>query len=301
MTRNRPDYLFESALSALNQVTTFNYKVFISNNGDEIKDYRLLKFKNLEIINRPNLSVYDHFNTILSECDTEFITVFHDDDLLESNYVEFLISKFKSNPNTIAIGTNARIRYEDSVSRILYINSTHGTVDFSSPTLFIQRYFEILGDGIAPFPSFMYRKSLLNNIQLSLESGGKYSDLFFLSSLISDNKVITYINQPLIQYRVHHSNDTKYESTSDRLLLLRRIRSTYNLTNNDDSVRQMRLKIWLFYCFKILSTDLFSFFSIKKPILKFIIFNLVHFFLFNPDKLLNFFYRQLRRRFAFIY
>ena len=101
-TMNRANLLRLTLESALNQ-TYRNIEILVSDNASEdgtwsflqgIADQRMRTFR------RPTrLPMYDHWNAILEEARGNYFLLLSDDDILESNAIESMVSRFETNPS----------------------------------------------------------------------------------------------------------------------------------------------------------------------------------------------------------
>ena len=158
-TYNRPNFLYESIKSILNQ-TFKDFDLVILNNGstnetssviDSFSDSRISCVRNhtnnLEFVNK----AFDY-------TDNDFLMIFHDDDIMEPNMIEEMIKIFKSDEeiNTIS-------------SSINLINSNSKNLNKVRPRIikdkvwekksFIKQY--LFSGDIIPCPSTIFRSSLI--------------------------------------------------------------------------------------------------------------------------------------------
>jgi len=94
-TYERAEMLEESLRSALNQDFSSDWKVLVCDNGaEDLMEVgseslrRLLGSSRVRYIhNERNLGMFGNWNKCLYECETGYITILNDDDLLESNFL----------------------------------------------------------------------------------------------------------------------------------------------------------------------------------------------------------------------
>lgn len=217
VTRDRHLQALDAIKSVLSQ-NCDNYRLIVSDNSRENYLQNCIeKFSNkLKYIRRSGLlSALEHFNACISEVDTKFFALFHDDDLMFSNFVESFWSAYSKFPNAIAYGSNAIIkkgeRYlgEAFKAPLRYVGPVNA-IDLGC------RYFGRHQMGIAPLPSYVYRKTSMLEFDLNL---GKYGDVQWLlmNAELGD---LVWINKPLMTYQLHDGNDSNIESLGDRLKLL---------------------------------------------------------------------------------
>lgn len=218
---NRPAYARLAIESVLRQ-TNKAFRLVISDNSTNDELFRLVQtgFPSLEYRRRvPSLPALDHFNISISEVDTDFVCLFHDDDLMEPEYVEAMLRTIELHPQAVAYACNAVTIDEDVVRKGSFFESDDKHVIINNPRALAGRYFSRYPNGFAPFPAYIYRSSVVKKIPLNLQTGGKYSDVTWLLE-ISKYGPIVWNSRKLIRYRMHAANDSNLESLRDRLKLL---------------------------------------------------------------------------------
>jgi glycosyltransferase involved in cell wall biosynthesis len=237
VTHNRPILASKALESILNQTYT-NFELVISDNStnDVFKNFihdNYINYKNIIYIHRqPSLTGVDHFNQVIKESiNFDFAVFFHDDDIMQPNYLEEILnSKLLNNIECTAIGVNAFIINKESISSKLLFYS-HKILCIKSKKELINHYFNLEYHGAAPFPGYIYRVKYLQNQKLDFEAAGKHSDLLFLLNLL-DKGYIFWLNKPLMNYRLHENNDTKTINLFDRNNLYTLL-TNQNLITND--------------------------------------------------------------------
>lgn len=218
---NRPAYARLAIESVLRQ-TNKAFRLVISDNSTNDELFRLVQteFPSLGYRRRvPSLPALDHFNISISEVDTDFVCLFHDDDLMEPEYVEAMLRTIELHPQAVAYACNAVTIDEDVVRKGSFFESDDKHVIINNPRALAGRYFSRYPNGFAPFPAYIYRSSVVKKIPLDPQTGGKYSDVTWLLE-ISKYGPIVWNSRKLIRYRMHAANDSNLESLRDRLKLL---------------------------------------------------------------------------------
>lgn len=219
LTHNRIKDAMLAVASILQQSDT-RFKLIVSDSSecnDMLSELQALPVK-VEYRKRSSyLTAFEHFNLCISEVTTDFYALFHDDDLMLPNYVgEFWFAK-ELFPDAIAYAGNALIERNGRVCEksILASDAYQELTVFSDLAI---KYFSRHQLGIAPFPSYVYRKIDLGHLEFNLGSG-KYGDVQWLLQLIQHGKVI-WSSKPVMIYRLHENNDSKTESIRDRFRFL---------------------------------------------------------------------------------
>lgn len=222
LCHNRPEYA-ECAINSILNQTNQSFRLIISDNStnDQLHHLVISKFPALEIRQRiPSIPSLEHFNKCISEVDTDYFCLFHDDDLMEPQYVNSMLETIKHHPASVAYSCNAEVVDEYNVSKHAHFDSNKAEVTIENPRALAGRYFSRFPNGFAPFPAYIYRSSVVTKIPIDPESGGKYSDLAWLLE-ISKLGPLIWNSEKLIRYRIHSTNDGGFESVRDRLRLLR--------------------------------------------------------------------------------
>ncbi len=224
LTHNRPLQAYE-AIQSIALQDNKNFKLIISDNSSDssLKDVLSQHTFNNNQINfdyrkrNKVYSAYDHFNLCLNEVDTDFFCLFHDDDLMLSNFVGNFWEALSSYPALIACGMNAQLDRGDG-SKKLFFQHYLKYIGPISPKNLAERYFGRYQLGIAPYPSYIYKKSVMNGMSFDINNG-KYGDLIWLIEMASRGQMI-WVNIPSMIYCLHDGNDSLKESRKDRLKFL---------------------------------------------------------------------------------
>jgi hypothetical protein len=129
-------------------------------------------------------------------------------------------------PQAVAFGCNAQVELH-KVFTGLSFKSACSYVGPIGPNNLLRRYFSHHQLGIAPLPSYIYKKEALQDLRFNI-SGGKYSDVQWLSRWTVKGPVM-WISEPMMVYRMHESNDGNVESRHDRLQFLAFLKGSGNV------------------------------------------------------------------------
>lgn len=211
LCRNRSKYAEESIESIINQ-SEKNFKFIISDNSSNRDTHDLVKSKYNDLEYRswfPGLPVVDHFRKVISSVNTPYFVMFHDDDIMEVDYVKSILMQFEEMPNAVAVGTNG-IMIDADGNRIIK-NEIGGEFKFTSNQPkkvfvdkddFMSQY--LVGDfgGIAPFCSYAYNADLMFGVLPDFTKSRYFFDAVFLFD-IKDKGPIVWLNKPLVRVRNH--------------------------------------------------------------------------------------------------
>ncbi|MBK7635083.1 MAG: glycosyltransferase [Saprospiraceae bacterium] len=110
-SHNRPHYILDTVNSVLNAVKSLppnvSITVEISENSSNDDCLSILngRFDDVQVTpRRPYMEAIDHFIQIISEADSQYLVIFHDDDLMSSNFLSSLYSIIASDKQIAAVG-----------------------------------------------------------------------------------------------------------------------------------------------------------------------------------------------------
>jgi len=220
LCHNRPDFARQAIRSAIHQ-TCQAFRLVISDNSsnDDVEQMVRSDFPGVHYVRRsPMLPPLEHFNCCIEETLSEYFCLFHDDDMMETGFVEEMQRCMATYPMAIASGCNARIETFGVLESRTSFRSFRNHEVITTPKDLARRYFSRAQSGIAPFPGYVYNRRLVGDLRLPVH-GGKYADVTWLLNLVRQGTVV-WINKPLMTYRIHENSDGNVESMRDRLRFL---------------------------------------------------------------------------------
>jgi len=245
LSRDRVDFCREAVASAVGQ-TYDNCQVVVSDNSESENVAEMLakEFPEVSVIRRkPTLPALSHFNTLIDEALAPLMVLFHDDDVLEPDYIEKMVALFRKYPEVAAVGCNARILRGISPTVIPFMGAFRGTVKLLKPFDLLEPYLSISLTSPAPFPGYMYRTSLIRGLGLNVQHGGKHADVSFLGDILAQGPIL-WTGECLFRYRFHGQNDSSKESIADRLSWLRHVYVTYGIHPKSREVKDYKFLYW---------------------------------------------------------
>jgi len=279
LSRDRAEYLHEAIASVLTQnEPELDYEIIISDNSetDDVSDlinkYYLDSVKIKYIRRDPPISARNHYELVITELNSQFTVIFHDDDVLHPDYLK-IISPFILNNPSASISCNAKIFKKVIADGSKKMHEFTSIKRFNNKKYFLEQY--LLGNGgVAPFPGYIYNTEFLQKISFDLLISGKHFDVAFLSALLDYGPII-WLPETLMYYRVHDQSDSSNEVISARLRLLRYMFSE-GVRRTSKPVFLYRYLFWLLWIKQ--QGSLFS--NISKlryrTALKFILFRLIN-------------------------
>jgi glycosyltransferase involved in cell wall biosynthesis len=211
-TYERPGYLKQSLAAIAAQTAKGSFRVVVQDNASAadysavIADY--VEDLDLEYVrNETNLGAAGNIEAALTRYrDTEYLTVFHDDDLMHPRMLEWQLQLMDSDPSILfaatqcaafADGTNPPAGFWQGVS-------TPACMVFDDEVGLVRG---ILSSFEPAFSSVMYRTSALDCVWLDFERFNLYLDRPYLVEIARLGKS-ALILAPLVLYRIHPAQDT---------------------------------------------------------------------------------------------
>jgi glycosyltransferase involved in cell wall biosynthesis len=245
LTYNRPNMVLKCIESVLNQTDLINVQIIVSDNSDN-DDTEVILHKyasKITYLKRvPSLRSDMHFSALLKEANGEFVTLFHDDDILFPSYIEKVRERLVLQSDLIAVCSNAFYIKEDILTNECIRKSGYNE-EIINQNILTREYIKITDNNPPPFSGYMYRVNAIKNLSLNIDDGGKYCDLAFLIKVASAGKIM-WLSEALMGYRIHSNNDTKTEEINDRLKLVRFIRKHTDIIRGSAEDKEMRFIYW---------------------------------------------------------
>ncbi len=255
-THNRPGLILNSINSVLSQ-TYSNFKLVVSdnstNNETEILLSNITDPRFTYVKRKNNFSGIDHLNLILSEINEDYFMIFHDDDLMLPQMLEVLYKKINFKPDIVAVGSNAFLNKYGIEKSILFFK-TKNDIIISKPAELVEEYFRYRT--YAPFPSYLYKKTVSDRCRLNPQNGGKYSDLSFLVDILNLGKIFI-TSTPTMKYFIHSNQDTSSHIFIDKLKMIDYVTKKSKLKRKDVLIKRSRVdNIYLELKKNLLKSDL---------------------------------------------
>lgn len=214
---NQPFFASDCLQSIKNQ-TNKDFKVILIDDGSNEVYYnqylKLVEFYSNEfdidiIQNKSNKGAYlNQINCILSETDSEYKIVFHEDDILHPTFIENNLKIFKENTDIAFIVTQADF----------FSNSTRPNYQFESNSIdykIITNYRDLVDLYLFDFPysfgSVVYNNKYLKNTFFEIDKYSVCSDRPFLIELAKKN-VCVVINNKLVLNNNHEEETIKWKT-----------------------------------------------------------------------------------------
>lgn len=243
LTHNRPEYILNSIKSVLNQ-TYSNIELIVSDNSTDNKTKELLSkstFKKKIIYNKREtiLGPIEHLNYILKEVTSSYFMIFHDDDKMYENMVEKLYHTIISSKNIVAVGANAYLEYSEKITTKKMLKTSEGYLLLKNNIEVAKQY--LIRNGIAPFPSYLYKKEVARKLNFVFDEGGVFSDMTFIMKTATLGSIIL-IEEPLMDYYVHTSNEHVPDFFIHYTKVINFIRKNTDSRKNSELLKAYRIK-----------------------------------------------------------
>lgn len=208
LSRNRPEYTVQTIQSILNQSEN-RFRFVVSDNSSNKKLFEIMtgRFPTIEYVSwYPGLHIIDHFKKVISLVDTRYFVMFHDDDLMEPNFIKRILEGFRDLPSAAAIATNGWEIDENGKkidNRQFFKSQDKTTVITSGPKL-LRQYLSFDFGGVCPFGSYAYNYELIKGLFPDFSRTRNYWDTLFLMEVIQRGPIV-WIHEALVRVRIHQN------------------------------------------------------------------------------------------------
>lgn len=221
---NYSNFIVECVESVLNQ-TYQDIELIIIDDGSTDNSVELLENKysnaeNLKIVKKRNGGQLSTFNEVSKYVTGEIIFFLDADDLYKTNYIEKIVKIYKNNTEVDFVFSAVEKFYTDGKKEIVQKYSEDKLVGFSLiSTLYAKEWVGSVTSSVS-MKTDLFKKIV--PIPFESEWITRADDcLIWGSSIFGANKY--YFSEPLVEYRVHNSNNYHGKTFSDRYLYKREI------------------------------------------------------------------------------
>ncbi len=204
------EYLEKCIISILEQSVPSTVIICTSTPNDYI--IKMARKYNIELHVREGESdIQDDWNFSCSQIDAEWVTVAHQDDIYDSNYLEEMLKAINKYPDGIMAFTDYRPIIHGEISmdrncRIQHLIRTPMKIPALANNKFFKKYLLSLGNCIR-CPSVCYHKELIDGPIFTSTLRFSLDWDTFLQFAGYDSRFI-YIDKPLAYYRIHSGATT---------------------------------------------------------------------------------------------
>lgn len=251
ITYNRANYLESSIQSVLKQ-TYKDYDLFILDNCSTDSTPNVIKKFNDSrlhyIRHSKNIGGIGNIQFAIKHCTTDFMVIFHDDDIMKEDLLKREIDILSKNSNIAAVSCNANYVNEAGEKDSHTMFKCDSIKYYSSGELF-RSY--LTNNKWLCFPPIMYRSSFLkdNNITFQ-EDAGPCGDVILCCDVERYGGTICEIPDALIYYRYHTDQDSSSSIGIMQLKLCKYINSVpyYKKILDECSNAQPSFYRWCMKC-----------------------------------------------------
>lgn len=211
---------FKMALESIKKLIYKNYKLIIADDSKTNESQKLV----VEILpkakyfrNRPPLKEIKNSNKVIRMATTEYVCLFHDDDMFDSSYFDQMTEILKNNKD-IDLAYTGRIMIDPDGNEIAkqLVNKNKEYFIYDSEKILD---YMLLGKKIDKYtvpintPGLIFKKRLFDNIGGFDTSIDTHCDTdFLLKALAKSNKVL-FINKPLFLNRIWYGLSGRTKSS----------------------------------------------------------------------------------------
>jgi len=205
LTYNRAEMLDQALRSILNQ-SAKGFRVVILDNGstdhtrEVVRSYERFGFEYEGTDGAGNRGQLWNFFRAIEKASSKWTMLFHDDDVIHPNYIEYAVHGLESHQNAVLCcsgnfdGTSPPEKWLSIIPDYVYGN-VHDLANFIYSGLPIA------------FCSAIYKTECMKRVPIQMKKFGKYSDRPWLLDIASHGNVIIF-KSPMIFTRKHPGQDT---------------------------------------------------------------------------------------------
>lgn len=246
LSRNRVRSLARAIDSALSQKrVNAEIQILVSDNStnNEVQELVESKYPAVAYKRRsPPTHVWDHYRQAIRDAEGDFVVLFHDDDVLLPSYCEEIMSGFAQYKTAAAIGCNA-IKVDNAGEKLGLFHTHVANKLITDEAWFLSQYIpqKRPEQGVAPFPSYCYKKEALKADHIN-ERNGPCGDVAFVAAKLHFGPLV-WLSKPLMEYTVHR-NSGSAELTPDDYRRLWRYMVARGMDKYSLEFTNWRIGIW---------------------------------------------------------
>jgi glycosyltransferase involved in cell wall biosynthesis len=294
MSYNRPEYISQT-IDSIQKQSYPNIDFFISDNSTT-NDVELLikqKYPDVNYLRRKrSLNMSEHWNLIISEIDADYFMMFHDDDVMNPDCVSLLVAAHEKSKLSVACAGNAFIIKNTSLTNLKHNKNLQESLTFDRVFDFGRRYFDADHGGVNPFPGYMYRTSLIQQLRFNNHEAGKHSDVTFLFKALSLGPIV-WTKDITMNYRIHDSNDSVGVDIVSLAKLVKFYLKLSEIKKNEPKSTEFIIKNYILWIKQEGSANL----KARSPLrYKIIFYAIIKYFLFHPTRFISLLIRRIGLR-----
>lgn len=211
-------YIEECIISLKNQTKGSNIIIITSTPSDHIQN--IAKKFSVEVVvnNTLNKGIAGDWNFALSQAETRFVTIAHQDDIYESNYLEAVLFKLNRKKTLIAFTdyceyVEGKIRDRSLNLKVKKFLLFPFIIKSEIKCKFFKRLPLLFGNPVC-CPSVTFNKEELQDFAFSSEYAYNLDWNAWLELAKRDGAFV-FINKKLMKHRIHHGSETTKQLKTD--------------------------------------------------------------------------------------
>lgn len=209
-TRNRPDYLRQSLQSVLDQDFE-DKRVIVMDNAPEVEvEYvaRELGGDKVEYIKfEENLGIIGGWNRAVEACDTKYLSIFHDDDVMLPGFLSKSVAALEANPTAMVSYTQAN-KVDPQLNYISIWSDLYPNEGLIKGNDYLMYTIE-KGCCVTIAPTVVLRRSVFDKVGLFTDELCYNSFDFNLWIRIANNFDFVFTKEIFVNYRLHEKQMSK--------------------------------------------------------------------------------------------
>lgn len=244
VTYNRAKYLKYMIDSILCQ-SYYDFKLYILDNASTDNTEEIVRSYTDErvryIRHNNNIGGLENIRYAFEICETEYLIVLHDDDIVNPTLFEREIEVLQNKKEITLVSSNSILIDEEGKQLNICKVIDNDTEYYKNRYLSEYLYY---GNTLV-FPTIMYRNSFIkdNNISLDVEVG-PCADVIFCADIIRTGGIAYELAEPLILYRIHSGQDSYINRIDMQVQLLDYIYSSSRFEKQLEEIRIHSADIW---------------------------------------------------------
>jgi len=253
-TYNTGKYIEKTLRSIMNQ-TYQNIEIIVGDNAstddteNRVKDLMKKDQRIVYYQNKTNIGGIANFNKLVAHARSEFVTIYHSDDLYEPSMIEKELFVLANNKNIAGVFSKLR-RFSDTAKELPKVDYSFLKNLTKKENFFfgnLETIFPLLlnHNSFLPCPSFMGKKSIYQKLGGFREKYKQATDLDFWLTLLKAGYDLAMIDDTLLNYRIHDDQDSfKYRSPDrENIQLYFQLMDDF-MNENHLKIDKKRLKIY---------------------------------------------------------
>ena len=203
MTYNRVDFLKESIESILNQSVKVKELIILDNESTDNTKELVESYANRGVKYIRTSGFLGNYYKAKEIADKKYCMLFHDDDILHPNYLEFALKVLNKHKNVSLVVTRFYDFYNNFFFKhkkaYLFYSLFESQKEFAEFMYFVEN---------VAYPNAIYRTEDFKKIDLEYEKYSKFNDWPLMLKMAAFGKVVLLEDSKLLAYRIHMNQDT---------------------------------------------------------------------------------------------